>query len=578
MLRNLLRSAFGPRAKADTLVSSSLELRRQGRLREAEQLLREAAQQFPHDPVVATNLGIVLLEQDQGEAGVLSLQRALEIDPRYAPAHYNLANIMRVSGQRAQAVGHYQAAVDADPAFAHAHEELMNCLLEVCDWNRADCVAAELRAIVAKKAFVQWMDTLSPLTATRLGLTPVQVRAVSAYHAADCARGIVPVRRDLVLDAQSPPRPARLRIGYLSRDLRDHPVGHVLANVFALHDRAQFEIYAFSYGVDDGSDYRKAIEAGVDRFIDAHAMTDGELAAVIAAAGIHVLVDLAGHTTGNRMAVLARRPAPVQAHYLGFAATTGAAYIDYFITDKVATPPSLADSFSEKLAYVAQCFMVSDGSDAPDVVDRIAAAADAQFAPDTIVFCNFNNGSRITRDDFSAWMEILRGVPDSVLWLQGANALTAGNLRDAATAGGVDAARLIFASRVPTKREHLKRLSRADLMLDTISWHTGHSTASDALWAGVPLLTVPGHHFANRVAASLATAAGLPELVRRDRADFVHKAILLGHDRASLAAAKRKVAERRAPFFDTLARVRDLEAVYLQMWEDKCNEMRRDAG
>src|SRR5258706_1649470 len=221
--------------------------------------------------------------------------------------------------------------------------------------------------------------------------------------------------------------------------------------------------------------------------------------------------------------------------------------------------------------------MVSDGSDAPDIVDRVAAAVDAPFAPDAIVYCNFNNGSRITRDDFSAWMEILRGVPDSVLWLQGANALTVGNLRDAAIASGVDAARLIFAPRVPTKREHLKRLSRADLMLDTISWHTGHSSASDALWAGVPLLTVPGHHFANRVAASLATAAGLPELVRRDRADYVHMAILLGHDRTSLAAAKRKVAERRAPFFDTRMRVRDLEAAYLQMWEDKCAEMRRAA-
>src|SRR5258706_479150 len=438
MLRNLLRSAFGPRAQPDTFVSSSLALRREGRLREAEQLLREAAHQFPRDPAVATNLGIVLLEQDKGEEGVMSLQRALAIDPRYAPAHYNLANIMRVSGQRAQAVGHYQAAVDADAGFAHAREELMNCLLEACDWNRADCVAAELRAMITNEAPGRWMRALSPMTAVMLGLTPAQVKSVSAYHAAECARGIVPVRRDIVLDAPSPVRQARLRVGYLSRDLRDHPVGHVLANVFALHDRAQFEIYAFSYGGGDDSSYRKTIEAGVDRFVDGHAMTDGELAAVIAAAGIHVLVDLAGHTTGNRMGVLARQPAPVQAHYLGFATTTGAAYIDYFVTDKIATPPSLADGFSEKPAYVAQCFMVSDGSDAPDIVDPLSAAVDAPFAPDAIVYCNFNNGSRITRDHFSAWMEILRGVPNSVLWLQGANALTVGNLRTAARARGAD--------------------------------------------------------------------------------------------------------------------------------------------
>ncbi|HEV7820801.1 MAG TPA: hypothetical protein VGO84_06430, partial [Burkholderiales bacterium] len=470
-------------------------------------MLRQAAQKFPHDPVVATNLGIVLLEQDQGHEGVASLERALEIDSRYAPAHYNLANIMRASGRRADAVEHYQAAVDADAGFAHAREELMNCLLEVCDWNRADVVAERLRATINEETDGQWMKGLSPLTAVRLGLAPAQVKAVSAYHAADAARGIVPVRRDIVVDAQLPPRAARLRIGYLSRDFRDHAVGHVLANVFALHDRALFEVYAFSYGIDDGSSYRKAIESGVDRFIDAHGMTDGELAAVIAGAGIHILIDLAGHTTGNRMAVLARRPAPVQAHYLGFAATTGAPYIDYFITDKITTPPGWAGAFSEKLAYVAQCFMVSDGSEAPNVVDRLAAVADAEFSAQTLVYCNFNAASRIDRDDFAAWIEILRRVPDSVLWLQGANELTRHNLRAAATNYAINPGRLIFAQRVATKREHLKRLSRADLILDTIRWHTGHSSTSDALWAGVPVLTVPGNHFANRVAASLVSAA-----------------------------------------------------------------------
>ena len=567
MLRNLLRSAFGPRDQPDTLVNRSLALRREGRLRDAEQLLREAADQFPGDAAVATNLGIVLLEQDRGEDGVASLQRALEIDPRFAPAHYNLANVMRASGRRGDAVEHYQAAVDADPGFTHAREELMNCLAEICDWERADRVEKQLHATISNDTSGRWMRAIAPITALRLGLTPAQVKAVSEYHAAECARGIVPVRRDIVVDAPAPPRPARLRIGYLSRDLRDHAVGHLLANAFALHDRTQFEIYAFSYGVDDGSKYRKAIESGVDRFIDAHAMTDGELAAVIAAAGIHVLVDLAGHTTGNRMAVLARRPAPVQAHYLGYATTTGAAYIDHFISDQVATPRSMADAFSEKLVYLPSCFMVSDGADAPNFADRLGAFADATFDPDALVFCNFNNGSRITREDFSSWMEILREVPGSVLWLQGANALMVGNLREEAAECGVNAERLIFAERVPTKHDHLKRLSRADLMLDTIGWHTGHSTASDALWAGVPVLTVPGQHFANRVAASLASAAGLPELVRCDRADYVRAAVRLGQDRTLLALTKHRLGERTSPFFDTRMRVRDLEAAYLKMWE-----------
>jgi predicted O-linked N-acetylglucosamine transferase (SPINDLY family) len=261
----------------------------------------------------------------------------------------------------------------------------------------------------------------------------------------------------------------------------------------------------------------------------------------------------------------------VQAHYLGFAATTGAPYIDYFITDPVATPPALADGFSEKLASVPHCFMVSDGADAPGAADDMG---ESQFAQDTIVFCNFNNASRITREDFGSWMEILRGVPGSVLWLRGANELTVNNLRQATHASGMDPARLIFAQRVPTKRGYLARLQRADLVLDTIQWHNGHSSTSDALWAGVPVLTVPTQQFAGRIAASLVNSAGLPELVRHDRNDYVQTAIELGNDRARLSALKRNLVARTAPFFNTRARVRDLEAAYLQMW----SEYRASAG
>jgi predicted O-linked N-acetylglucosamine transferase (SPINDLY family) len=572
MLRNLLRSAFRPRAQVNTFVNRSLALRKEGRLRDAEQVLREAAAKFPRDAIVATNLGVVLLEQDQASHGVEWLQRALKFDPRCAPAHYNLANIMRASGERGQAVDHYQAATDADPGFAPAREELIHCLLEVCDWDRAELQAKALREKIARESGGGWMRGVSPLTALYLGLKPALLKEVSAFHAAEYARGMTPNAHDIATAGKD----SRLRIGYLSRDFRDHPVGQLLANVFALHDRAQFEIHAFSYGPDDGSIYRKAIAAGVDRFVDAHAMTDSELAAAIAAARIDVLVDLTGHTTGNRMPVLARRPALVQASYLGFSATTGAAYIDYFITDKIATPPELAAGFSEKLAYVSHCYMVSDGTDALNVADD--AGAPTQFAAEAVVFCNFNNASRITRDDFRGWMEILSGVPAGVLWLQGASAPAVGHLRREAQACGIDPARLVFAQRVPAKREHLARLNRADLVLDTIGWHNGHSSTSDALWAGVPVLTVPGQHFANRVAASLATAADLPELVRHDRADYVQTALQLGGDRARLSVLKRKLMARTAPFFDTHMRVRDLEAAYIRMWNDYRNGTPRSTG
>lgn len=575
MLWKLLRTAFRPRANAGAIIFQGLALRKEGRLRDAAALLHDAAARFPADAVVATNLGVVLLEQDRGEDGVRWLARALALDPRCAPAHYNLANILRASGQREQALEHYQAASDADADFPSAREELMHCLLEVCAWERAAIQADALRTMVARRPAADWMRCVSPLTALYLGLDAAVQKKVCAYHAAECARGITPAACNAADVAKAAEKNARLRIGYLSRDFRNHPVGHVLANIFSLHDRARFEIHAFSYGADDGSIYRAAIAAGVDHFVDAHAMTDAELAASIVEAGIQVLVDLAGHTTGNRMAVLARRPAPVQAHYLGFASTTGASYIDYFISDRIATPPALAAGFSEKLAYVPHCFMVSDGTDAqgagPDT------PAPSGFAEEAIVFCNFNNASRITREDFQGWMEILHGVASAVLWLQGANALAVANLRAAADACGIAPERLVFAQRVAAKRDHLARLRRADLVLDTIGWHNGHSSTSDALWAGVPVLTAPTRHFAGRVAASLVTAAGLPELVQHDRAAYVREAIRLGNDRLALAAFKCRLAARAVPFFDTPSRVRDLENAYIGMWDDYCAGLPRTA-
>jgi len=563
MLWKLLRSAFRPRADADTLVSRSLALRKEGRLRDAEQVLREAVTEFPRDAVAATNLAVVLLEQDQAGQGAALLQQALEYDPRCAPAHYNLANLLRASGRRDQALEHYRSAVDCDPDFAPAREEFMHCLLEVCDWDRAGAEADALRKLIASRPAKEWMRFVSPFTALYLGLEPALRKQVAAFHAAGFAKGVRPVARNANAAGVAA---GRVRIGYFSRDFRDHPVGHLLGNVFALHDRGRFEVFAFSYGPDDGSAYRKSIAAGVDHFIDARARTDDELAADIAQAGIHVLVDLAGHTTGNRLAVLARRPAPVQVHYLGYPATTGASYVDYFITDHVATPPALTVEFTEQLAYLPHCFMVSDGSDA----HGSDALRDVEGLPaEAVVFCNFNNASRITREIYRSWMEILRAVPAGVLWLQGTSALTIANLRREARDCDIAPERVIFAQRVPTKAMHLARLALADLALDTVGWHNGHSSTSDALWAGVPVLTAPTNSFAGRVAASLMNAAGMPELAVRSLQEYVETAIWLGNDRTQLGALMRKLADnkRTAPFFDTRGIVRSLETAYAAMWE-----------
>jgi protein O-GlcNAc transferase len=558
MLWRALRTALKPRGSAESLVSRALALRRDGRNAEAEALLRRAVREHPHDAAAATNLAVALLDQDLGPQGVSWLERALEIDAHFGPAHFNYGHILRANGRLADAITHYAAAVGAQPAMPEASEALMQALLDACDWDGAERLANELRARAMREAPRDWMPYVSPHTAVYLGLDAAQCKAVAAFHA--------PQYRGAAF-ANAAPRAEgrRLRIAYLSRDFRDHAVGHVLRSVFAHHDRSRFEVHAYSYGIDDGSVYRKAIEASVERFVDIAAATDDEAARSIADAGIDLLIDLMGHTTGNRLGILARRPAPVQAHYLGYPGTTGADYVDYFITDAIATPPRLEAQFSERIAHVPDCFMVSDGADA--LAAAKSSRAEHGLPRDAYVFCNFASASRVNRETFALWLQILEGAPGALLWLSKPSAPATDNLRRAAIARGVDPERLVFADRVRDKSAHLARLACADAALDTLGWYNGHSTTADLLWAGVPVLTSPGETFASRVAASLVSAAGLHDLVAAMPGDYVDTAVALAHDPARTRALRERLLDARdcAPFFDTPRLVRGLESAYEAM-------------
>jgi protein O-GlcNAc transferase len=557
MLWRALRGAFGPRASAAPLVARALELRAHGRNAEAEALLRRAVREHPRDAAAATNLAVALLDQDRGNDAVSWLERALEIDAHFAPAHFNYAHVLRVNGRLADAITHYAAAAHAQPPMPEASEALMQALLDACDWDGAARLADELRARAANEPGHDWMPYVSPLTAVYLGLAADQCKAVAAFHAPKY-QGTPFVR--------APRAPgARLRIAYLSRDFRDHAVGHVLRSVFAHHDRSRFEVHAYSCGVDDGSVYRQAIAASVETFVDIAAATDDEAAQAIADAGIDVLIDLMGHTTGNRLGILARRAAPVQAHYLGYAGTVGASYVDAFISDAIATPPALEAHFSERIVRVPDCFMVSDGTDAHAAPPASRAAHG--LPEDAYVFCNFGDAARVDRRTFERWLQILERAPGALLWLRKPDVLAAENLRRAAIARGVDPARLVFADRVPGKSAHLARLACADVALDTLGWYNGHSTTADLLWAGVPVLTSPGETFASRVAASLVSAAGLHELVAATPADYVDCAVALANDSVRTRALRQRLRDGLAstPFFDTPRLVRGLESAYEAM-------------
>ncbi|HEX2827095.1 MAG TPA: tetratricopeptide repeat protein [Burkholderiales bacterium] len=567
MLWRALRSAFKPRASAEPRVRRALDLSRAGLHAEAEALLRRAVAEHPRDAAAATNLAVALLEQDRAAHAVTWLTRALEIDAGFAPAHFNYAHVLKINGRLADALSHYRAAAHARNAMPEAHEALMYAALEACDWDAAEAVAAELRERAAREPAELWMKRVSPLTAAYLGLDAGQCKAVAAFHAPPPAREALVRRRDRSA------RPGRLRIAYLSRDFRDHPVGHVLKSALAHHDRSRFEVHAYSWGGGDDSVYRRAIADSVDRFVDISRMGDDEAARSIAGAGVDLAIDLMGHTTGNRLGILAKRPAPVQAHYLGYPGTTGAAYVDCFVGDAIATPAHLDAQFSERIVRVEQCFMVADGGDA------LAAPATSRAAHglpgDALVCCNFGDPSRITRRTFELWLTILAREPRALLWLRKTNPLAAENLRARASACGLDPARIVFAERVAGKPAHLARLGCADLALDTLGWYNGHSTTADLLWAGVPVLTAPGETFASRVAASLVSAAGGGELVVDGDDAYADAALSLARDPARTRALHRQMLEARtsAPFFDTPALVRGLEDAFERMYAERLGEL-----
>ena len=363
------------------------------------------------------------------------------------------------------------------------------------------------------------------------------------------------------------PRPlneGRLRIGYLSSDFHAHATAYLAAGLFEAHDRERFEIFAYSSGRDDRSAMRERLVRGFDRFVDAGGWPAMRLAQTIRDDAIDILVDLKGHTEGAAPAVLALRPAPISVHYLGYPGTLGGDLVDYLIGDPIVTPPAHADDYAETLVLLPRSYQIND-------YDRPIAESPTRqslgFARSTVVLCCFNRGYKLNPEVFDAWLRILAQVPDAVLWLltHPGEALLERNLRREMVRRGLDARRLHFAA----ARDHADYLALyrvADLFLDT--WpYNAHTTGSDALWAGCPLLTFRGETFASRVGASLLSAVGLPELVCDSVDAYVDKAVNLASD----AGERRRLREhldvhgRTSSLFDTAATTRALELAYHEM-------------
>jgi predicted O-linked N-acetylglucosamine transferase (SPINDLY family) len=356
---------------------------------------------------------------------------------------------------------------------------------------------------------------------------------------------------------------SRIRIAYVSGDFRQHPLAQLMAGVFEHHDRSRFETFGVSYGPDDGSELRQRLTRGFDRFIDVAGGSDTEVAELLHREQVDVAIDLGGFTSGGRPHIFSKRPAPVQVSYLGYPGTSGSPVIDYILADEIVIPADQRQFYSEKVVWLPDTYYPNDNLRriAPETPTRKAAGL-----PDSgFVFCSFNNSYKITPEVFDVWMRLLREIEGSILWLMASNPSVPDNLRREAASRGVFPERLIFARFVPTD-EHLARHRLADLFLDTTHYNA-HTTACDALWAGLPVLTRTGDTFTSRVATSLLHAVGLPEMAVTSLDEYAGLALHLARDPSALAAIKAKLAAKRdtMALFDTARLTRHLEAAYAAM-------------
>jgi predicted O-linked N-acetylglucosamine transferase (SPINDLY family) len=352
----------------------------------------------------------------------------------------------------------------------------------------------------------------------------------------------------------------RIRLGYISSDFCEHPVGYQIARLIELHDRSCFEVFAISTGRDDGGPTRRRLAAAFEQFHDLHGLPPNQAARYIRGLEIDLLVELNGHSQHGSFDILRRKPAPIQASWLGYAGTTGAPYVDYLIADRIVAPDP-AD-FTENLAYLPHSFFATDNT---RPIGELVSRQDAGLPRDGFVFCCFNQAIKFNGDIFARWMRILAQVPGSILWLRHPGDVAAANMRQAAERHGIAPERLVFAGYV-AQDAHLARYALADLFLDTLPYNA-HATACDALWAGLPVLTCAQGGFAGRVAASLLHAIGVPELVTQTPQDYETLAIQLARDPQRLAALRGKLAANRltTPLFDTERFTRDLEDIYTRL-------------
>ncbi len=524
-----------------------------GALPEALERFDTAIRIAPNFASPYINRALVLHTLGRSEDALASLDRAIKLAPDNANAHSNRGGIFGELRRPVEAVAAFDRTLAIKPDYRHVAGLRLFNKGHMCDWSNLD---RELNDLVARLDRGEPASPPGPLISL-LDRPDAQRKMAESWIASDCREnpslGPLPKRA----------RPARIKLGYYSWDFHRHATASLIAELFERHDRAVFEVIAFSFGPQTGDEMEQRLKTGVDRFIEVGAIREADIARLSREMEIDIAIDLKGITVGHRLGIFAHRAAPIQVHYLGYPGTIGAPYIDYLIADETVIPESHRRFYRETVVTLPNSYQVNDSK--RTAADRTYTRAELGLPDEGFVFCSFNNNFKIMPAVFDVWMRILTAVSGSVLWLLEDSELAAANLRTEAFARGIDPARLIFAQRVAPE-DHLARQKMADLFLDTRPCNA-HTTASDALWVGLPVLTQPGETFTGRVAASLLKAVGLPELVVSTAAEYEAMAIALATDPARLQALKDRLAANRAtaPLFDIALFTRNIEAAYVQM-------------
>jgi predicted O-linked N-acetylglucosamine transferase (SPINDLY family) len=537
---------------ADAWVAKGYALLRLERIADALASYERALSLQPDLPAALAGGAGALLQLGRTDEAIAACDRGLAQEPSNAALLARRAAALARKGRLADAIRDYEEALrsgDDDPA---AISGFVIALLDACDWDRLEQPLQRLHDLIGAGKAISLLVRASDDPAADLKSARSYVRAMapSSFERRDHAR--IPADK--------------VHIAYLSADFRNHPVAHQIAGLVEQHDRTRFDVTAISFGPDDRSAIRARLVAAFDRFEDMASVSDQEIAQRLRDLGVHIAVDLMGHTVGARTRVLASRPAPISVNYLGYPGTMGADFIDYVIADPIVLPLDQQGYYMEKIVHLPDCFFVHDPSKA--ISQAPPSRAQAGLPEQGFVFCSFNNAYKISAPVFEIWMRLLANVGGSVLWLPQLNDLAVANLRSAASRRGIDPQRLVFATRLPSLADHLARQKLADLFLDTLPYNA-HSTAHDALWAGLPVLTCAGRTYVGRGAASMLHSVGLPELVTADLTEYEAVAMRLAAQPPLLQSIRRKLDDMRqtAPLFDLDRYRRHIESAYLTMWE-----------